>query len=65
MAVEDAVVFFLGLELELAGGASAWIFSIVNNGFLLIYMCTLASTERIKHRECYSTHTHTFSFVIS
>eukprot|EP00913_Durusdinium_trenchii_P034881 g32628.t1 len=29
------------LELELAGSASTWVFSIVNNGFLLIYMCEI------------------------
>lgn len=31
----------IGLELELAGSASTWVFSIVNNGFLLIYMCEI------------------------
>lgn len=34
-----AVQVTRGLELELAGSASTWVFSIVNNGFLLIYMC--------------------------
>eukprot|EP00435_Cladocopium_sp_Y103_P060599 s3000_g22.t1 len=31
----------IGLELELAGSGSTWVFSIVNNGFLLIYMCEI------------------------
>jgi len=31
----------IGLELELAGSTSTWIFSIINNGFLLIYMCEI------------------------
>ncbi|CAK9071873.1 Cation channel sperm-associated protein 1 [Durusdinium trenchii] len=36
-----AVQVTRGLELELAGSASTWVFSIVNNGFLLIYMCEI------------------------
>lgn len=31
----------IGLELELAGSGSTWVFSIINNGFLLIYMCEI------------------------
>ena len=39
VVIANSVV--IGLELELAGSGS-WVFSIVNNGFLLIYMCPLA-----------------------
>ena len=39
VVIANSVV--IGLELELAGSGGSWVFSIVNNGFLLIYMCPL------------------------